>query len=51
MPEMLNIFITLNPKRILNFSKLMPLEVKHLSYLSNVDACYTTIPAEMDLSA
>ena len=44
MQEMLHIFITLNPKRIFNFSKFMQLEAKYLSYLLNVDACYTTIP-------
>ena len=49
MREMLHIFITLNPKRILNFSKLMPLEAQYLSYLLNEDVCYTTIPPDLNL--
>ena len=44
MREMLHIFITLNPKRIFNFSKFMQIEAQYLSYLLNVDVCYTTIP-------
>jgi len=50
MPEMLHIFITLNPKRISNFSKIKQLEAQYLSYLLNVDVCYTTIPAYLYLN-
>ena len=50
MPEMLHIFITLNPKRIFNFSKFMQNEAQYLSYLLNVDVCYTTIPAILNLN-
>ena len=46
---MLNIFITLNPKLIFNFSKLMLLEEQYLSYLLNEDVCYTTIPPDLNL--
>ena len=50
MPEMLHIFITLNPKRILNSSKFMLLEAQYLSYLENEDVCYTTIPEYLNLN-